>query len=77
MRVLRMKGSSLPIKISITTKIRDNEPTIKYYSDAKETDFLEIKNFLLNDKNNYISQLNSLYKNKLNIDFYMENNLGN
>ena len=43
MRVLRMKGSSLPIKISINTKIRDNEPTIKYYSDAKETDFFEIK----------------------------------
>ena len=68
-RVLRMKGSSLPIKISITTKIRDNEPTIKYYLDGKETNFLDIRDFLFNAKNNYISQLNSLYKNKLNIRF--------
>ena len=69
MKVLRNKGSSLPIKISITTKIKDYEPTIKYYLDGKETEFRNIRDFLFNAKNNYISQLNSLYKDKLNIRF--------
>ena len=69
MRVLRMKGSSLPIKISIMTSIKDNEPTIKYYLDGKETEFVYIRDFLFNAKNNFISQINSLYKEKLNIRF--------
>jgi len=69
MRVLRMKGSSLPIKISIMTSIKDNEPTIKYYLDGKETEFIYIRDFLFNAKNNYISQINALYKEKLNIRF--------
>ena len=69
MRVLRMKGSSLPIKISIMTRIKDDEPIIKYYLDGKETEFGEIRDFLFNAKNNYISQLNELYKDKLNIRF--------
>ena len=69
MRILRKKGSSLPIKISIITSIKDYEPTIKYYLDGKETEFRDIRDFLFNAKNSYISQINTLYKEKLNIRF--------
>jgi len=57
MRILRKKGSSLPIKISIITSIKDYEATIKYYLDGKETEFRNIRDFLFNAKNSYISQI--------------------
>jgi len=69
MKVLRSKGSSLPIKISIKTKIINNEPSIEYYLDNKKTNFEKIRNFLFKAKNNYISQINSLYKTTSNLRF--------
>ena len=68
-KILRTKGSSLPIKISIKTKIKDYETSIKYYLDDKENNFDSIKNFLFNSKNSYISQLNTFYKDNLNLRF--------
>ena len=68
-KVLRSKGSSLPIKISIKTKIINNEPSIEYYLDGKKSNFEFIKNFLFKAKNNYISQINSLYKTTSNLRF--------
>ena len=65
MKVLRMKGNILPIKIIIKTNIKDNGPSIKYYLDNRETEFKNIKSFLLNVTSNYISQLNKLYKEKI------------
>ena len=69
MKILRSKGSSLPIKISIKINNKDKEPSIKYYLEDQIHTFEEIKNFLLITKNNYISQLNNMYKKDLNIRF--------
>ena len=69
MKVLRAKGSSLPIKISIKTSIQKNIPSAKYYLDGKKKEFEEIRDFLFKAKNNYIAQLNKFYKEKLNIRF--------
>ena len=69
MKVLRAKGSSLTIKISIKTSIQENIPSAKYYYDGKQKEFEEIRDFLLKAKNNYIAQLNKFYKEKLNIRF--------
>ena len=68
-KVLRSKGSSLPIKISIKTKIINDVPSIEYYLDGKKSNYEFIRNFLFKAKNNFISQLNSLYKEKLNLRF--------
>ena len=68
-KVLRSKGSSLPIKISIKTKIINDKLSIEYYLDGKKNDFEFIRDFLFKAKNNYISQLNSLYKEKMNLRF--------
>ena len=70
LKVLRTKGSSLPIKISIKTKIINEELSIQYYLDDKENNFEFIRNFLFKAKNNYISQLNSLYKQQLNLRYF-------
>ena len=69
MKVLRAKGSSLPIKISIKTSIQENIPSVKYYLDDKNKKFEEIRDFLFKAKNSYIAQLNKFYKEKLNIRF--------
>ena len=69
MIVLRTKGSSLPIRISIKINIQDKEPNIKYYLGEDKKDFKEIREFLFEVKNKYINQLNLKYKEKLNIRF--------
>ena len=69
MIVLRTKGSSLPIKITIKISIKDKEPNIKYYLGEDKRDFEEIRNYLFNVKNKYISQLDLKYKEKMNIRF--------
>ena len=70
MKILRKKGSSLPIKIIITiSKINDEEPSITYQMDKEKTNFEFIKKYLFDAKNSYISQLNSSYKEKLNLRF--------
>ena len=68
MNILRKKGSSLPINISIKITI-DNGPNIKYFLDKKTTNFHSIREFLIQAKNEYISKLDFLYKNNLNLRF--------
>ena len=76
MKILRKKGSSLPIKIIIDISIKDKEeskePTIKYYlvkDKEEEYDYTIIRQFLFEAKNAYISQISSIYKEKLNLRF--------
>ena len=69
MKILRKKGSSLPIKISVKISIKEKVPTIEYFLDKEKKDFQSIKEFLFQAKNTYISQLGSLYKEKLNLRF--------
>ena len=70
MKILRKKGSSLPIQITITiSKNNDEDPSIQYRVDKFQTNFEFIKKFLFNEKNKYLSQLNSNYKEKLNLRF--------
>ena len=69
MKILRAKGSSLPIKIRIKFNMKDKEPSIKYYLEEQIHTFEEIRDFLFNAKDNYISQLNILYKNDSNLRF--------
>ena len=66
---LRNKGSSLPIKINIKINTKNIKSTIKYYLNDKEESFKEIKKFLLNCKNKYISQLNEINKSQINLRF--------
>ena len=65
MRVLRMKGSTLPININIKVKMLD----VKYFLEDKEMIFKDIQKFLLTVKNKHISQLNKVYKEEMNIRF--------
>ena len=65
MRVLRMKGSTLPININIKVKMID----VKYFLEDKEMKFNDIQKFLLIVKNKHISQLNKVYKEEMNIRF--------
>ena len=69
MKILRVKGSSLPIKIRIKFNMKDKELYIKYYLEEQIHTFEEIRDFLLNAKNKYIDQLNELYKYDLNLRF--------
>ena len=66
MIVLRTKGSSLPIKITIKISTNDGnnnkEPNIQYYLEKDKKDFKEIKDYLFNVKNSYIAQLDSNIK---------------
>ena len=71
MKVLREKGSSLPIKISIKIKIKNKEPFMKYFLDDNLIDFEQIRDFLINAKNNYISQLDLLYKKHFYLRFLL------
>ena len=65
MKVLRTKGSTLPIKIDIKVQMHK----VEYYLGGKESTLKEIKTFLLNVKNKHISQLNAIYKKEVNIRF--------
>ena len=65
MKVLREKGCSLPIKINIKVKMHN----VNYYLEDKEVKMNDILDFLLNAKNIYISKLNSMYKDKVNLRF--------
>jgi len=72
MKILRKKGSSLPIEISIDINIKDEQPTIKYYigkEKEEECDFKRIRDFLFEAQNTYISQLGSIVKEKSNLRF--------
>ena len=69
METLRTKGSSLPIRISIVVNIKDNNPKIEYYLQDKLTEFDSIRTFLFDAKNKFITQLDSIYKNQMNIRF--------
>lgn len=72
MKVLRIKGNSLPIKITIQVS---NMQDIKYYLAAKEKSLNEIHNFLSDAKKEYISLLNSKYIENPNLRLlYMESN---
>ena len=66
---LRNIGNSLPIKISIKTNIQIHEQIAKYYLNDKEKSFDEIDRFLLSTKNNYLSILEEMYKNKIYLRF--------
>ena len=66
MKDLRIKGSSLPIEINI--KVR-NMNQITYDLGGKIKDFEGIRNFLSKAKNDYNSQLDLMYKEKLNLRF--------
>ena len=68
MRILRRKGSSLPIKISIKIKVKEKEP-IQYFFGRNKSNLKEIRKFLFEAKNAYISQLDAKYKEKLNLRF--------
>ena len=58
MKVLRVKGSSLPIEITIEVS---NMNDIKYYLASKEMQLEQILNFLSDAKKSYISILNKKY----------------
>ena len=65
MKVLREKGCSLPINISINV----NMEHVKYYLEDKDIKFEALQKFLLKVKNMYMSQLNTIYKDKPNLRF--------
>ena len=69
MKVLRTKGSSLPIKISIKISIKEKVPNIKYYLGEDKKEFEEIRDFLFEVKDKYITQSEDKYKQKENIRF--------
>ena len=70
MKVLRTKGSSLPINITIRIRIEKNKPIIEYkLEEEKINDPLIIRDFLFNAKNKYISQLITMYREKSNLRF--------
>ena len=63
MKILRIKGSGLPIKIIINIKYQTPEKySIKYILNNKESTFNEISKFLFKAKNDYENQLNNIYK---------------
>ena len=65
MRVLRMKGSSLPIKITIKISIQNKKPFIQYYLDKDKINFKEIREFLLYNSYSFIKSVTFL-----DIDLY-------
>ena len=69
MKVLRIKGSSLPIKITIQIAMTNNKPSLTYYLRNEEVDIEDIKDFLFKAKNKYITQLITKYREKLNLRF--------
>ena len=69
MNVLRNKGSSLPITITLKIDIKNNKQSIIYYLEDKEESFEEIKCFLFDAKNNYTNLMDLFYKEKSNLRF--------
>ena len=71
MKELRSRGSSLPIIITIIIKKEsknNNElEKIEYCLGGQEKDFEEIRKFLSNVKEKYVSQLEMMYKEKVNL----------
>ncbi len=70
MKVLRTKGSSLPIKITLEINLdveKKELPNVGYWLVKEKKEYEEIRDFLFTVKNAYISQLNSIYKNNPNI----------
>ena len=67
MKILRTKGSSIPIYISIKVKMCN----VEYYlgNSDKAIEFEEIRNYLSLLKNKFISQLDMAYKEKINLRF--------
>ena len=65
MKVIMEKGCSLPINISIKVQMEN----VKYFLEDKEINFKDLQKFLLTVKNMYISQLNTIYKDKPNLRF--------
>ena len=70
---LRERGSNLPIQINIRAKLND----IKYFLEQKEVKFTDIKNFLINIKNNYLIQLDRIYNDSEYIRFLFGKHLHN
>ena len=69
MNVLRNKGSSLPIKITISINIKNDEPSITYHLGEEKSYYKRIRDFLFKAKTSYITQLERMYKDKLNLRF--------
>ena len=65
MKILRRKGSSLPIHI----KIQIRYPELEYYLNNKIISFEKIRDFLILVKTDYISQLDSIYKKNIFLRF--------
>ena len=70
MGVLRKKGSSLPIKITlqISLNVEKKElPKVEYWLGKEKKEYEDIRDFLFTVKNAYISQLNIIYKENPNL----------
>ena len=67
MNILRTKGSTLPISISVDISY----PDVNYYlgQDGKKKEYKDIQNFLSSAKRNIIKKLNSVYKQMTTIRF--------
>ena len=65
MKRLRIKGSNLPIIITIEMKY----PANSYYLKNARVDFNKIKEFLLKANKDYKKQLDELYKDYVNLRF--------
>ena len=57
------------MKITIKISIKYNEPNIEYYLGKDKYDFEDIREFLFEAKNDYMTQLDSIYKERMNIRF--------
>ena len=68
MNILRIKGCNLPILIKIKVEYSKNSKE-EYYLNQEETEFNEIRKFLLRAKNDYENQLNKIYKNQKYLRF--------
>lgn len=67
MNILRTKGSTLPISISVDISY----PDVNYFlgQDRKKKDFKDIHDFLSNAKSNIVNKLDSIYKQMTTIRF--------
>ena len=65
MDVLRTKGSSLPISITIIVK----NSNIEYFLYSEKSSFDKIQNYLFNVKNYTITKIEEIYKEKANLRF--------
>ena len=72
MKVLRTKGSSLPIKITVELRLNKEKkepPNVEYWLGKEKKEYNDIRDFLFKVKNEIISQLDSLYKDNPNLRF--------